>query len=249
MATINLKSKEEIAKMRAGGKIAARVLSQLAAVAKPGVTTKELDILAEKIMAKAGATPSFKGFKGYPAATCISINNEIVHGIPSDRILREGDIIGIDVGVYYQGFHTDTAISIGIGKISHEAQKLIDMTKKSLDMAIAMVKPDIHLGDVQAKIQKTIESAGFAVIRDLAGHGVGRELQEAPLIPNFGKYGKGLILKEGMTLAIEPMVAMGDWPVKILKDNWTVATADGSLSAHFEHTIAVTKDGCEILTK
>lgn len=248
MAQIDLKSNEEIAIMRAGGKIAARVLSELARSAVPGKTILELDAQAEEIIENAGAKPSFKGFHGYPAAICVSVNNEVVHGIPSKRILKEGDIVGIDVGVYYQGFHTDTAITIAIGKISSEAQKLIDVTKKSLDAAIKIIKPDIYLGDVQAEIQQIIEAAGYGVIRDLAGHGVGKNLQEAPSIPNYGKKGTGIILKEGMTLAIEPMVSAGDWRVRVLDDGWTVVASDGSLSAHFEHTIAVTKNGGEILT-
>lgn len=249
MSEIELKTKQDIAIMRAGGTIAARVLSELAKAAKPGKTILVLDTLAEEIIKKAGGTPSFKGFKGYPAATCISVNDEIVHGIPSDRVLVDGDIVGIDVGVYYKGFHTDTAITVAVGQISSEAQKLIDTTKKSLDIAIKMIKPGLHLGDIQAEIQETIEGAGFSVIRDLAGHGVGRNLQEAPSIPNYGQNGHGLVLKEGMTLAIEPMTAMGDWQVKMLDDGWTVVTADQSLSAHFEHSIAVTKAGCEILTQ
>lgn len=249
MTTIDLKSRAEIQKMREGGKIAAAVLVRLMKAAQPGVTVKALDILAEEIIKKAGATPSFKGFKGFPTATCISVNDEVVHGIPSERVLRAGDIAGIDVGVYYQGFHTDTAVTIGIGQISKEAQKLLNVTQKSLDSAIDEVRPGKYLGDVQFLIQKTVEDEGFGVIRDLTGHGVGRQLQESPSIPNFGQKGTGLILKEGMTLAIEPMVVAGDWHVRVKDDGWTVVTADGSLAAHFEHTIAVTKTGGEILTE
>lgn len=245
----NIKTKKEIEYMREGGRIAARVLDRLKSEAKPGKTTLELDTLAEKIILEAGAKPSFKGFKGYPKATCISVNDEVVHGIPCDRQLNDGDIAGIDVGVFYKGFHTDTAITVSVGKISDEAQKLINVTQESLNLAISLAKPGVHLGDIQSAIQQKIEGAGLAVIRDLAGHGVGRELQEAPSIPNYGEKGKGLVLKEGMTLAIEPMVAMGDWPVRVLDDGWTVVTSDGSLSAHFEHTIVVTNQGSEILTK
>lgn len=256
MEKISLKTAEEIEKMREGGRIAAAILKCLKKAARPGVTTKTLDLIAEKEIKKAclagrqaGAAPSFKGYKGYPTATCISVNDEIVHGIPSERVLGEGDIVGIDVGVYYKGFHTDAAMTIGIGKISTEAQKLINVTKKALDSAIKEVRPGKCLGDVQFVIQKTAEEAGFGVIRDLAGHGVGRQLQESPSIPNFGQKGIGLVLKEGMTLAIEPMVSTGDWHVKVQDDGWTVVTADGSLAAHFEHTIAVTKSGCKILTR
>lgn len=249
MEKINLKTLAEIKKMREGGRIAAAVLEKISKAAKSGVTVKDLDMMAEQMIQKAGAQPSFKGYKGYPTATCISINDEVVHGIPSERVLKEGDIVGIDLGVFYQGFHTDTAITIGIGRISKEAQKLINITKKSLDLAIKEIKPGQCLGDVQFLIQKTVEEAGFGVIRDLAGHGIGRELQESPAIPNFGKKGTGLVLREGMTLAIEPMVSAGDWHIRLRDDDWTVVTADGSLAAHFEHTIAVTKTGCDILTK
>jgi methionyl aminopeptidase len=235
--------------MREGGKIASLVLSEIRKSAKPGVVLVDLDSLAEKIIRENGAKPSFKGFKGYPTATCVSVNSELVHGIPDKRKLNEGDIVGVDVGVYYKGFHTDTAITIGIGKISIEAQKLLNITQESLFMGLKKVKAGVHLGDVQETIQTYIEKAGFSVIRNLTGHGVGKELQEEPSIPNFGKSGTGIILKEGMTLAIEPMVAVGSWEVRVKPDGWTVVMADGSLGAHFEHTIVVTKSGCEILTK
>lgn len=243
------KNPEEIKLMREGGKIASIVLNEVKSTAKPGVSLLDLNELAEKIISENKAKPSFKGYKGYPAATCISINNELVHGIPTKRTLKEGDIVGIDVGVYFKGFHTDTAITIGIGKISSEASKLIKITEESLYVGLKKVKAGVHLGDVQEAIQKYIEKAGFSVIRNLTGHGVGKELQEEPSIPNFGKAGTGIILKEGMTLAIEPMVATGSWEVRVKPDGWTVVMADGSLGAHFEHTIAVTKKGCEILTK
>lgn len=249
MSNISIKNSEEIAKMRRGGKIAARVLDELSKAIKPGMSTLDLDFLAESIITKTGSKPSFKGFKGYPAATCISINNEVVHGIPSDRIVQEGDIVGIDVGVYLEGFHTDTAITVVVGEIDERSKKLINVTKQSLLNGLAKIKAGAYLGDAQEKIQKTIESAGFGVIRDLTGHGVGRELQEAPSIPNYGQKGKGLLLQEGMTLAIEPMASMGDWHVDSLADGWTIVTADGKPSAHFEHTIVVTKNGFEILTK
>ena len=246
---ISLKTKQEIAIMRAGGKITARVLNKLKKEIKPGITTAKLDQTAEKLIAKSGAKPAFKGFRGYPASTCISVNDELVHTIPTAKEIQSGDIVGLDLGIFYQGYYTDAAITVGVGKISPKAKKLIQVTKESLEGAIGAVKPGIHLGDIQALIQEKIESAGFGVIRDLSGHGVGKNLQEEPSIPNFGKKGTGPILKEGMTLAIEPMVAAGDWQVKILDDGWTVKTADSSLSAHFEHTIVVTKDGAEILTK
>ena len=249
MSKISLKTKKEIAIMRAGGKIAGEVLAELSKATKPGVTTLELNDLAEKIIISHGATASFKGFKGYPAATCISVNNEVVHGIPSNRKLVDGDVVGIDVGVFYQGLHTDTAVTVGVGKVSEKAQKMINITKQSLENGLSKIKAGVYLGDAQAEIQKTLETGGLGVIRDLTGHGVGRELQESPAIANYGRKGQGLILEEGMTLAIEPMSTMGDWHVLMLDDGWTVVTADNSLSAHFEPTIVVTKDGYEILTK
>jgi len=248
MSNFDLKTKEEIAKMRDGGKIAASVLVKLAELSKPGITTAELDSEAEKMIHQAGAEPSFKGFSGYPAATCISINDEIVHGIPSTRVVKEGDLIGIDVGVFYKGFHTDTAITVGVGKILPEEEKLIFVTKASLETGIKAAKAGAHLGDIQAAIQEVIDRAGYGIIRDLTGHGVGRQLQEPPLIPNYGKRGTGPVLEEGMTIAIEPMVSLGDYRVEILPDGWTIASKDHSVTAHFEHTIAVTKNGAEILT-
>ena len=249
MDNISLKNQKEIQIMRAGGKISARVLEILKNSIKSGITTQELDDIAEREILKAGGKPAFKGHGGFPATICTSINNEIVHGIPGDKVIKEGDLVGIDLGTLYNGYYSDTAITVPCGKVPKDAQKLLDITKKSLDNAILAVRPGIHLGDIQALIQKTVENAGFGVIRDLSGHGVGKELQESPSIPNFGKKGTGLILKEGMTLAIEPMVAMGDWHVKTLSDDWTVVTADNSLTAHFEHTILVTSTGAEVLTK
>lgn len=246
---IPIKSSEDIAKMKESGKIAAKVLFELKKATKSGMTTSKLNQMAEVIIKSHHADCSFKGFGGFPAATCISVNDEVVHGIPSSRIIKDGDVVGIDVGVLYKGFHTDTAITVGVGKNSKNAQKLIDITQKSLEMGINAVKPGVYLGDVQSIIQKTIEDAGFGVVRDLSGHGVGKNLQEAPMIPNFGTPGTGPIIKDGMTLAIEPMVTLGDWHVRVKPDGWTVVTVDGSLSAHFEHTIAVTKTGAEVLTK
>lgn len=249
MGEITIKTPAEIEIMRRGGKIAALVLERLSKIADPGMTVWELDALAEDIILKAGAKPSFKGFKGYPSATCISINEEIVHGIPSDRVLKKGDVIGIDVGVLFEGYHTDTAVTIGLDPIKHENQQLIEVTKEALANGLKKIKAGSYLGDAQAAIQQTIENERFGVIRDLTGHGVGRDLQEAPAIPNYGEPGRGLLLQEGMTLAIEPMVSFGDWHIDVLDDGWTVVTADKSTAAHFEHTIVVTRDGCEILTK
>ncbi len=246
---ISLKSKKEIEIMREGGRIAARILNILAKKAKPGVKSIDLEKVARDNIKKTGAKAAFLNHRGYPAAICVSVNNEVVHGVPSNKTIKDGDLVGIDLGIYFKGYYSDTAITVPIGKISDLEKKLLEVTKQSLDEAIAIIKPGIYLGDIQNKIQKRIEGAGFSVIRDLAGHGIGKELQEPPSIPNFGKPKTGAILKEGMVLAIEPMVATGNWPVKILADGWTVVTADGSDTAHFEHTIAVTKKGSEILTQ
>ncbi len=246
---ILIKTSDDLKQMREGGKIAARILNLLAKEVKEKITTGTLDQIARREIAKAGGKPSFLGHLGYPAAICTSINNEVVHGIPGSKPLREGDIIGIDLGIFYRGFHNDTAITVGVGVIDYKKKNLLEITQKALDEGLKSVKPGIHLGDIQSRIQGIVEGAGFSVIRDLAGHGVGKELQEPPSIPNFGIKGSGPIIKEGMVLAIEPMVAAGDWHVKILPDGWTVVTADGSNAAHYEHTVAVTRDGYEILTK
>ena len=245
---ISIKSKKEIEIIREGGKIAARILKILAQNAQPGITGKELEKKAQQEIKKAKVKPSFLGHAGYPAATCVSIDEGVVHGIPSDRVLKEGDIVGIDLGVEYRGYHSDTAITVGVGKINNQKRRLLEITEKSLHQGLSLIKPGVSLGDIQNRIQTIVEKAGYSVIRDLAGHGIGKNLQEEPSIPNFAKPGTGPVLKQGMVLAIEPMVAEGDWHVKILDDGWTVVTADGSDAAHFEHTIAITKDGYEILT-
>jgi len=249
MASINIKSKKEIEIMRKGGKIAATILLDLKKAIKPGLKTKDLANSAEKLIEKEGAKASFKNYNGYPSSICVSINDEVVHGIPSDRIIKEGDIIGLDVGIFYGGYHADTAITVGVGKISPEAKRLILVTEYALQKGIQAIRPNKRLGEIQNIIQYEIEKEGFGVVRDLVGHGIGKKLQESPAIPNFGSPKDGPILKEGMTLAIEPMVTAGDWRVKVLDDGWTVTTIDKSLSAHFEHTIAVTKNGAEVLTK
>lgn len=245
---IELKTKPQIEKMRLGGRIASRILNKLKSYIKPGMTTKELEVLADKLFKKAGAKASFKGYHGFPASICISVNEEVVHGIPGNRKLKSGDIVGVDVGVVFAGFHTDTAITCPVGKISPQTKNLIKITHLALKKAIVDCRPGRHLGDIQHIIQKTIEKANFGVIRDLSGHGIGKKLQESPSIPNFGKPGTGPKLKVGMTLAIEPMVSAGDWHVKVKEDGWTVVTFDKSLSAHFEHTILINKGGAEILT-
>lgn len=247
--TIILKSKEEIEKMREAGKILNNVFKKVLKKVGPGVSTKDLDCLAEKLIKEKGAVPAFKNFKGYPAVFCISINNEVVHGIPGPRILKEGDIVGLDLGLSFKGFFADKTITVPVGKISKEAKKLIKTTKKALRRAISEARPGKTIGDIGFAIYEEAKKNGFSVVKDLFGHGIGRQLHEDPIIPNFGRKGKGAFLKEGMTFAIEPMVNTGTDKIKTLKDGWTVVTADSGLSAHFEETVAVTKKGAIILTK
>ncbi|MBU3924457.1 type I methionyl aminopeptidase [Patescibacteria group bacterium] len=255
---IYIKTPQEIALIREGGKILARILEELGNAVEPGMKTIELDKLAERLVFKYGAIAAFKNYKpcfnhegqgGYPASVCVSINEEVVHGIPGNRVLREGDIVSLDMGVLYKGYFTDAAITVGAGKISPIARKLIDVTKKSLELAIGETKIGNHLGDIGWAAQSYAEKNGFSVVRDLVGHGVGKFIHEEPDIPNFGRPGAGLELKEGMVLAFEPMVNAGDYKVKTFADGWTFVTVDKSLSAHFEHTVAVTKNGVEVLTR
>jgi methionyl aminopeptidase len=253
---IPIKTQEEIEIMREGGKILAKIMEELEKKVRPGIATKELGRLAESLIFKFGAKASFKGYKNtkdgivdpYPATLCTSINEEIVHCLPSDRVLKEGDIISLDLGIFYKGFHTDMAITVPVGKINPEAQRLIRVTKKALKRGIKEVRPGNHLGDIENAIQKFVESQGFNVVRDLCGHGIGKELHEDPQILNFGKRRTGPELVEGIVLCPEPMVAVGDPTIKRAKDGWGYRTFDDSLSAHFEHTVAVTKNGAEILT-
>lgn len=245
---IKLKTPEEIKIMQDGGHRLAKILQKLASETTAGTSTKYLNNLAHNLILEADGIPSFLDFQGYPFSICISINEEVVHGMPSDRTLEHGDIVGLDIGMLYRGFHTDTAITVPIGEISSPLEKLISTTKKSLNMAIKSIKPGIHLGDIQFVIQKIINDAGYGIVKDLTGHGIGRDLQEDPSIPNFGKQGTGPVLKAGMVLAIEPMVNLGKPGVDILSDGWTIVTSDNSPSAHFEHTIAVVPSGAKILT-
>lgn len=245
---IIIKSEREIAIMRQAGKIVAEVLEILSEAAKPGVRTKELDIIAARELEKRGGKPSFKGYRGYPANLCTSINDEIVHGIPGERILKEGDIVSLDLGVIYNGFQGDAAVTVGVDKVSAQAEALMKTTEGALGAGIKAARNNGRLGDISAAIQNYAESKSFSVVREYTGHGIGRDMHEEPLIPNFGISGTGLVLRKGMTLAIEPMVNGGDWRTRVDDDNWTVRTADGSLSAHFEHTIAITDGEPEILT-
>ena len=244
------KSPEEIASMRRGGKIVADTLARLREALHPGITTAELDRIAEAAITSAGATPSFKGYRGYPASICTSPNEVIVHGIPSkDVVLAEGDIVSLDVGAYIEGFHADSAWTFPVGDVDARVAELLKVTEASLDAAIEKCIPGARLGDVGAAVQEVAEPAGFSIVREYAGHGVGRALHEEPSIPNYGPPGRREVLAPGMTFAIEPMVNLGRPETKTLGDGWTVVTADGSVSAHFEHTVAITDHGHEILTK
>ena len=240
---------EEMAAMRQAGKIVATVLKILSKQVKPGMETRELDAIAVREAKRLGAKPSFKGYHGFPANLCVSVNNEIVHGIPGKRKLREGDIVSLDFGAIFQGFQGDAAVTVPVGKVNSAAKHLIETTEGALKAGISAAYPGARLGDISAAIQNYAESKGYSVVREYTGHGIGREMHEEPQIPNFGLPGSGPVLKKGMTLALEPMVNAGDWHTRRGDDHWTVFTADGSLSAHFEHTIAITDDEPEVLTK
>lgn len=243
------KSTEEIKVMRRAGAIVAATLEALQAAVKPGVTTGDLDKVAETVIRDHGATPSFKGYRGFPASICTSPNHVIVHGIPSSVAVENGDILSLDVGAYIDGFHADSAWTFPVGDVDPAAAELLKVTEASLEAAIEVCQPGNRLGDVGYAVQQTAEGAGFSIVREYAGHGVGRALHEEPSIPNYGPAGRREVLAPGMTLAIEPMINAGGPATKTLTDGWTVVTADGSLSAHFEHTVAITEAGHEVLTR
>lgn len=246
---ITTKSAREIELMRKAGWIVAKTLEQVEQYIKPGVSTLELDKICEDIIRSYDATPSFKGYGGFSGSICASVNEELVHGIPNkNKILKDGDIISIDVGACYKGYHGDSAWTFGVGTISEEAKQLMQVTKDSLYEGLKVAKAGIHIGDVSYAIGQYIKQFGYGIPMEYTGHGIGRNLHEDPAVFNDGKQGKGLILKEGMTICIEPMVQMGTPLTKVLKDDWTVVSKDGSLTAHYEHTVVITKDGCEILT-
>jgi len=245
---ITIKSLAEIEIMRENGKILAKIMEELKKKVRPGITTKELDKVAQDLVLKSGAKPSFKGYQNFPASLCTSINEEIVHCLPSNRALKEGDIISLDLGIFLKGFHVDMAVTLPVGEVKPEILRLIRVTKKALKRAIKKVRPGNTVGDIGNTIQRYVESQGFSVIKELCGHGIGRELHEEPEILNYGQRHKGEKLKEGMTFCLEPMVTMGDWKIKKSKDGYGYQTADGSLSAHFEQTVVVTKNGCQVLT-
>jgi methionyl aminopeptidase len=235
--------------MRAGGQILAEAMARLREIVKPGISTLEIDQEIEALIVQRGAKPAFKGYRGFPATVCTSINEEVVHGIPSAaRRLKEGDIIGLDLGCIVDGYYADAAFTMALGEVPPRVAELLRLTKESLDLAIAQCRPGRRLGDVSSAIQRHVEAAGFGVVRAFVGHGIGRALHEDPQIPNFGEPGKGMLLKPGMVLAIEPMVTMGSWEVRILSDQWTAVTVDGGWAAHFEHTVAITEEDPDVLT-
>jgi len=246
--SIIIKSDREIAIMRQAGRIVATILGVLSEQVGPGMKTKELDVIAARELERLGAKPSFKGYRGFPANLCVSVNDEIVHGIPGERVLDEGDIVSLDLGAIFKGFQGDAAVTVGVGEISSQAEQLMETTEGALKASIAVAYPGARLGDISAAIQNYAESRGYSVVREYTGHGIGRDMHEEPQIPNFGSPGVGPVLREGMTLALEPMVNAGGWRTRLGNDHWVVVTADGSLSAHFEHTIAITNDGPEVLT-
>ena len=247
---IVIKSERELELMRAGGRIVASVLGEIREKLRPGQTTEEIDQIAEQTVAKLGARASFKGLYGFPASICISINDEIVHGIPSpDRVLAEGDIVSLDFGAFYEGLHADSAVTLPVGKVSEEARRLLLCTEKGLERGIAQARAGRRLGDISWAIQAYGEAKGYGIVRQYVGHGVGRNLHEEPQVPNFGPPGRGVALRPGMTLAIEPMYNVGTEKTQVLADKWTVVTEDRKLSAHFEHTIAITEGEPLVLTK
>ena len=245
---VTVKSPQEIVAMRQAGTIVAAVLDLLRGVVTPGMRTKELDALAAAELKRLGAQPAFLGYRGFPATICISLNEEIVHGIPGPREIQEGDLLKMDMGAIVDGLYGDAAITVGVGRISDAAQVLIDTTRESLEAGIQTVGPGVRLGDVGAAIQAYAEERGYSVVREYVGHGIGRRLHEDPSVPNYGTPGRGLPLRPGMAIAVEPMVNVGTWRTQVLADDWTVVTADGQLSAHFEHTMLVTESGVEVLT-
>ncbi|RJR17083.1 MAG: type I methionyl aminopeptidase [Nitrospiraceae bacterium] len=246
---IVLKSEDEIKRMSESCRIVAEVLEGIKKNISPGISTKEIDEFAESYIISKGARPAFKGYRGYPASVCTSVNEQVVHGIPSVEKLRDGDIISFDIGVFYKGFYGDAAVTFPVGSVSGQAMKLIQVTERSLGAGLEKAVAGNRLSDISSAVQGCVEAEGFSIVRSFVGHGIGRELHEEPQIPNFGKPGEGPELRPGMTLAVEPMVNAGGWEVIILNDGWTAVTKDRSLSAHFEHTVAITKNGLNILTK
>lgn len=247
--SISIKTAQEIAILRDAGKILAEISEDLKRSLREGITTREVDQVAEKLIRQRAVVPAFKGYRDFPGCVCISVNEEVVHGVPGNRLLRAGDIVSLDVGIIHKEYYSDTALTVGIGMIRDALKKLLDVTSQSLDKGIEQARAGNHLSDISHAIQTFVEANHFSVVRDFVGHGIGKSLHEDPEIPNFGPAHNGPILKEGMVFAIEPMVNMGTWQTKILEDGWTVVTQDGAASAHFEHTVAITAKGPEILTR
>ena len=244
------KSAEELARMRRAGQVVVAAKRLCRDLVAPGISTLELDLEVEALIRRLGAEPAFKGYRGFPATICISINEEVVHGIPAaHRRIKEGDIVGIDLGAIVDGYYADAAFTLAVGEIPPKVERLIDVTREALELAIVASRPGKRLGDISSTVQRYVESAGFGVVRSFVGHGIGRQLHEDPQVPNFGEPGKGPVLRPGMVLAIEPMVTMGHWEVRVLEDRWTAVTADGSLAAHFEETVAITEHGPDVLTR
>ena len=244
------KSPEEIERMRRAGRIVAQTIQRLTQAVRPGMTTADLDRMAEEAIRSEGAVPSFKGYRGFPASICTSVNEQVVHGIPGRRVLQWGDLLSLDVGAIWEGYHGDSAVSVFVGgeAPSDTAEKLVRITDEALEAGISQLRAGGRLSDVGHAVQQVVEGAGFGVVREYVGHGIGRAMHEDPPIPNYGERGRGPKIRPGLVVAIEPMVNVGDWRTRLLGDQWTVVTVDGSLSAHFEHTIALTEDGPEVLT-
>mgnify|MGYP003290337608 CR=1 FL=1 len=245
---VTIKSEREIELMKHAGQILGNTLKLLEESVKPGITTAELDKIAYEYIKSNDSIPSFKGYNGFPASICASVNNEVVHGIPDNRVLREGDIIGIDAGVCYGGYHADAARTFGVGEISPAAKKLIEVTKESFFKGIENAKHGARIGDISAAVQTFVEGNGYSVVRDLIGHGIGSSLHEEPDVPNYGTAGRGMRLIKGMTIAVEPMVNVGGYEIRLLKNGWTYVTKDNTLSAHYENTIVITDSGCDVIT-
>jgi len=243
------KTEAEISKIRESARITGMILSELGPLIRPGVRTEELDVYAERRTRDLGAQPAFKGYRGYPASLCVSINEEVIHGFPSSRIIREGDLVSLDFGVFYNGFYGDAARTYPVGRISPEAERLIRTAEESFEKGLLRMVEGNHVSDISHAVQTAVEAAGFSVIRSFVGHGIGQALHEEPQVPNFGFPGRGPRIRKGLVLAIEPMIAAGDWEVEILDDGWTAVTKDRSLSAHFEETVALTDQGAEILSR
>ncbi len=246
---IIIKTQDEVEKIARACKIVAEILNALKEIVKPGITTKDIEVFVDKTIAERGAVAAFRGYRNYPSSVCTSVNDQVVHGIPSGLRLKEGDILSVDLGIYLEGFYGDGAVTFPVGRISPSAERLLRVTEEALYIGIEKARPGNRVSDISSSIQRYVESHGYSVVRTFVGHGIGRSLHEEPQVPNFGAPGQGPRLREGMTLAIEPMVNEGTYEVRILDDGWTAVTADGKLSAHYEHTVAITRSGARILTK